>query len=37
MVHLAVVQLRRDDDVGAAHVARHDVLVELDDQLVAVA
>ena len=36
-MHLAAVQLRRDDDVVAAHVARHDVLVELDGHLVAVA
>ena len=37
VVYLAAVQLRRDDDVVAAHVARHDVLVELDGHLVAVA
>ncbi len=37
VMHLAAVQLRRDDDVVAAHVARHDVLVELDGHLVAVA
>ena len=37
VVHLAVVQLRRDDDVVRVDIARHDVLVELDGQLVAVA
>lgn len=32
MVHLRVVELGGDDDIVVAHVARHDVLVELDDQ-----
>ena len=37
VVHLTAVQFGGDDDVVRVDIARHDVLVELDGQLVAVA